>query len=215
LPHTFSEGQSFYLAYWVRLDRQSGGSRFNVFVSGSGVQSAEKGFEVKGPNIGDGLRWVTAIGQWDSLVANGADTFTVWGGNPSFHLNNVEINDIYEPNVSGYSAANTLQLTYETWHSVVLGIAVSTGTAGRMEIWVNGTKTTDYAGIRTVAGTNRTLQYIEVGGTLCQPDYDCPPHQRKYDRILVTDTWQDVLDGGYLGGGDTTPPTAPSGLGVQ
>jgi hypothetical protein len=38
------------------------------------------------------------------------------------------------------------------------------------------------------------------------------------DRLMLTDNWQDIVDGGYLstpGPGDTLAPAAPSNLTVQ
>lgn len=206
---TASEGTTMYLAYWLRIDRQTGGSRFNVFQTGAGVQSAEKGTGLHGPNVGDGLRWDVSIGQWDSYAANSADHFTVWGGNPSHHLNPaLEHNDVFYQNQNGYSDTNPIQLAYETWHAIVMEITASTGTGGTFRIWVNGTQVLSYTGIRTIAGTEFQLAYIELGGTLCQPAYDCPPHLRKYDALMVADSWSDVVAGGYAFGG---PPAVLSG----
>lgn len=43
-------------------------------------------------------------------------------------------------------------------------------------------------------------------------------HQVKVDALLLTDNWQDIVNGGYLGspgGGDTLAPAAPTNLTVQ
>jgi hypothetical protein len=58
-------------------------------------------------------------------------------------------------------------------------------------------------------------------GTLSQPAYDAPVQKRQYDAILITDTWQDIIDGGYLRDpqiaqpADSVPPAAPQGLRVR
>lgn len=206
-------GKTVYLAYYFRLDRLAGGSRFDIYQRGTEVQSAEKGVEIRGP----GLRWVTSIGQWDSLVGNQSGRFTIWAGNPSYHLNqNLEHNDIYYPNQSGFSNANTQQLDYEAWHRVVLAVKLANTNTGSITLWIDGVMNTAYTNIQTVdAGTsNARIDMIEMGGTLCQPAYDCPPHTRKYDALLLTDDWQDIVNGGYLGGG-TTSLSAPFLLPIQ
>lgn len=203
-------GKTVYLAYYFRFDRSSGGTRYDIFERGNGVQSAEKGIEIRGP----GLRWVTSMGQWDSLPANASGKFSTFVGNPSYHLNSsLEHNDIYYPNQGGFSGSNPIQLDYEKWNSIVFGIKLATNSTGAISMWVNGTKTLEYLNIPTVAsGTSAVaVEYLELGGTLCQPAYDCPPHTRKYDAMLLTDSWQDILNGGYLtvSGGVSNPPPAP------
>lgn len=203
-------GRTFYLAFWFRFERKTGGNRFDVFQSGN-LQSAEKGFEIRGP----GLRWITAMGQWDSLASNSSGRFTVWLGNPSHHLNTtLEHNDVYYPNQGGFTENNSQQLEYEKWHSVVFAVKLATTATGAATLWVNGVKTFDYQNIFTVApGTSTpTVEYLELGGTLCQPAYDCPPHVRKYDGILLTDTWQDIVNGGYLAAVAPNRISPPTGL---
>ena len=53
-----------------------------------------------------------------------------------------------------------------------------------------------------------------MGGTIAQTAYDAPAHYRKFDAFMLTDNWQDIIDGGYLSGegGDTQAPTVPDGL---
>lgn len=202
-------GKTLYLAYHFRFDRQSGGARYDVFESGSGVQSAEKGIEIRGP----GLRWITSIGQWDSLASNQAGKFTVWPGNPSYHLNrSLEHNDVFYPNQSGYSNTNTQQLDYEKWHSVVFAIKLANNSTGSVALWVDDTKTFEYTNIQTVDSgtTSARVDYLELGGTLCQPAYDCPPHVRKYDAMILTDNWQDIVSGGYVGTAPASAPPAPT-----
>lgn len=205
-------GRTIYLAYNFRFERSTGGSRYDIFNRGNGVQSAEKGIEIRGP----GLRWVTSMGQWDTLASNASGKFSTFIGNPSYHLNStLEHNDIYFPNQSGFTSTSPVQLDYEKWHSIVLGIKLATDRTGTVAMWVNGTKAFEYLNIQTVAaGTSTaTVDYLELGGTLCQPAYDCPPHVRKYDAMLLTDTWQDVVNGGYLStasGATVTAPAAPT-----
>ncbi len=86
---------------------------------------------------------------------------------------------------------------------------------GAVALWANGTIILEYTGIPTVNTGGNENANITMGGTLCQPDYDCPKHVRKYDAMLLTDNWNDIVAGGYLQSGDTTPPAAPTGLGVQ
>ena len=83
-------------------------------------------------------------------------------------------------------------------------------------MWVNGIKIVDRSHITMNSGA--TIASIMMNGTIAQPAYDAPEHKRQIDRILLTDTWTDVLNGGYMSwssGSDTTPPAPPTGLGVE
>lgn len=222
--HNFSNGSVIYMAFWLRIDRQAGGSRFNVYDTTGDGYSAEKGFGMHGPNQSDGIRWDLSFGCWGTTVHCDADRFTAWGGNPSFHFHGngnggsvqpcsvsgltcIEVDDTFRPNQSGYTGSSPYQLTYETWHSFVMELTMSNTNTGTFKIWINGTPYMSYTGLRTVGGSEFQLSYLEIGGTLCQPAYDCPPHKRSVDNLMVSDSWSDVVAGGYLGAELLAPPS--------
>jgi hypothetical protein len=96
--------------------------------------------------------------------------------------------------------------------------ANSGGTPGKLELWVDGVKLIDKSCVNTKEGTSPTITLIRTGGTIGQPGYDTPAHKRQVDKIMLTDTWQDIVDAGYLGAPDVTDPITsittsdPSGI---
>lgn len=214
--------KTLYVAYWFKFETFADSNfpayRQNVFQNGastgamSNVQSGEKGVEI----VGEAFRWEVGCGQWDSYYGNSANHFTCWLGNPSHHLNpSLEFDDIYRPNQNGYSYTAPYQMAYNQWHSVVMQVTTKRDNTGAVALWINGTKIIENTGIATVNTGGNENAIISLGGTLCQPDYDCPKHTRKYDAFLLTDSWSDIVAGGYLQGSDTTPPAAPTGLAVE
>ncbi|MDW7774304.1 MAG: hypothetical protein SCH71_15570 [Desulfobulbaceae bacterium] len=203
-PVSLSLGTTYYLAYWMRFDRKNG---LDIWQEGS-LQSSDKGVELSG----DGIRWTTSRGQWTecrgvsgAFMANADHRFTVWVGNPTYHLN--PSLEAYGPNQSGYSCSNTPQLEYERWYSVVLGVKVAIDATGSIQYWLDGTKIIEDTGIQTAAsGISPTISAINMGGTMSQPAYDAPPHYRRFDALMLTNNWQDIVDGGYLAGAVSPPP---------
>ena len=59
------------------------------------------------------------------------------------------------------------------------------------------------------ANSKAYVDNVKLNGTIAQPDYDCPAHKRQVDGIILTDEWQDIVNGGYLTWG---PPKAPTQL---
>jgi hypothetical protein len=93
----------------------------------------------------------------------------------------------------------------------------ATDNTGEISLWINGIKVLQYLNIRTAQAPG-TMVELGWNGTYAQPAYDIPPHVRKFDAILFTDDWQDIVDGGYLsspGSGDSLAPAAPTNLTVQ
>lgn len=37
-----------------------------------------------------------------------------------------------------------------------------------------------------------------MNGTIAQPAYDAPAHSRRFDALLLTDNWQNIINLGYL-----------------
>lgn len=195
-------GRTFYLAYFFNFTRTNGRDIWHLT-----GQSADKGVELSG----DGVRWLVSPGHWSPFVANQPGRYTVWLGNPTYHLDALEVSDIYPPNRSGYTFSNPLQLEYEKWHAAVMAIKMATDNTGSATVYINGVKIAEYTNIRTAASSSATISKLTLNGTIAQPDYDAPPHYRRFDGLLLTDDWQDIINGGYVAGS----PAAPVNLRVQ
>jgi hypothetical protein len=196
-------GKTIYLAYYFRFDRINSNDIWRV---GTGTQSADKGVEL----TGNGIRWILARGQWDKcnnggFASNQAHRFTIWAGNPSYHLN-PEL-EAYGTNQNGYSCSNPMQLEYERWYSAVVAVNFAADNSGSITVYIDGVRVIDYQNIQTAANNTPTIDAIHLGGTMAQPAYNSPSHYRKFDAFMLTDNWQDIIDGGYLRG--ITMPKAP------
>ncbi|MBI5913502.1 hypothetical protein HY839_03645 [Candidatus Azambacteria bacterium] len=203
-------GSTMYLAYYFNYSRVNG-----VDVWHEVDDSADKGIEL----TGSGIRWITSPGHWGSLANNQDHHYTIWMGNPTYHLNpQFEGNPywtVVPPNQSGYSIAAPPQLEYERWYSAVMAVKLATDNTGSVTLYLDGVKILEWNNIITAANTAPTIEHITMGGTIAQPAYDTPEHYRKYDALMLTDNWQDIVNGGYLGTSsiaDTQAPTVPSGL---
>jgi hypothetical protein len=85
---------------------------------------------------------------------------------------------------------------------------------GTIEMWINGSKVIEFHNVRTQRNGVQFTTTI-IGGTHNQPSYAADVDSSKYyDNYLVTDNWQDVIDGGYLAA-DRLAPAAPTNLTVQ
>lgn len=83
-PYSFTNGNTYYFAWYQRFNRIDGADIWDT-VSGD-IQSGDKGVEVYGTSAG--IRWTVSQGTWDGFDAIGAGKWTVWIGNPTYHLNN-------------------------------------------------------------------------------------------------------------------------------
>ncbi|HEX8947220.1 MAG TPA: peptidoglycan-binding protein [Candidatus Paceibacterota bacterium] len=183
-------GKTYYLAYYFNFTRINGKDIWH-----STGQSADKEVEIRG----DGIRWITSIGHWSGLAPNKDGYYTMWMGNPTYHLSKpLEKGDSMQANQPGYTAETPIQLAYDQWHSAVMAIKMATDTTGSATLYVDGHKITEYTGIKTAATKDAEIGRIQLGGTIAQPAYDAPPHYRRYDDLLLTDSWQDVLAGGFM-----------------
>lgn len=181
--------KDYYYGFFVRYDRKDGK---DIWHTGENECSADKGFEVKG----DGIRWIVSFGSWGHT--NEKHRFTTWVGNPTYHVNpKLEVYDAYYPNQNGYSQKMPISLEYEKWHAFVFKMRWAIDNTGEIGLWVNGKKTLEYKGIKTVKSPG-TFERLQFFGTIAQPAYDAPPHVRKVDALIFTDHWQDIVAGGYL-----------------
>ncbi len=210
-PINCSLGTTYYLAYFFNFTRIN-----DLDIWYETDSSADKGIEI----TGSGIRWIVSRGHWWDEQSNQDHHYTVWVGNPSYNLNpQIEIYSAIPLNQSGYSIYNQIQLQYERWYSAVFTIKMATDYSGSIALYIDGIKISEYNNIKTAANSSPTIDRITMGGTIAQPAYDAPAHYRKFDALMLTDNWQDIVDGGYLRDPeippDTTPPAAPSGLQVQ
>jgi|MTBAKSStandDraft_2_1061841.scaffolds.fasta_scaffold01518_23 hypothetical protein len=208
-PITLEKNKSYYLAYYMRFDRMSG---LDIWHEGTDVQSGDKGVELYGPDV----RLLTSRGQWDHMSANQDHHFTVWGG--IMRGDNPDL--VWGQNSSGYNPTNPIQLTYETWHPVIMEFKLSCNNQGHLAVYINGVKTEEYLNVNTLApNCSPVVSMIHMGGTFAQPAYDSPAHFRKFDALILTDNWQDIVDGGYLAEASSPPApesiTIPAGFKLQ
>lgn len=220
MPVRVALGSTYYLAYFMRYDRIGVKD-----IWGTTGMSGDKGIEIEGV----GVRWALGTGHWGGMADNAPGHYTVWIGNPnpsaggSGHLNNGS--PTWEPtiensgsdaiylNQSGYSASNPIQLSYEQWYAVVMkfqfnskAYAQTNTPDGGIEVWINGKKVASYSGVWLVSqSSGNTIEQIYMHGTIAQNAYNCAEHYRSYSSLLLTDSWQDVVDGGYMG---PAPPAA-------
>jgi len=186
-PLNLVSGKWYYLAYYKRFERIEGR---NIW---SGMQ-ADKGIEMRG----NGIRWIVSRGSsWGTIVSPGTGKWTIWPGNPTYHLNGngsgIENADNAIPlNQSGYSASNPVPMEYERWYSVVFGIKISSARTGEIKLWLNGVLVADYPNIITAANSSPTIDYLEANGTIGQPGYNSPAHKRQFDAFMLTDNFNDV-----------------------
>ena len=209
-PISLSLGTTYYLAYFFNF------TRINALdIWHETGQSADKGVEIDG----SGIRWIISRGNWSCIADTQDHYYTVWTGNPTYVLNPSPIpgcvDNIFGGNQNGYSASNPIQLQYERWYSAVMAVKIASNNTGYVAFWIDGVKVGEYNNIITAANNSPTINYIGMGGTIAQGANDAPAHYRKYDALMLTDNWQDIVDGGYLkGGGDSggdTPPPPSSG----
>jgi hypothetical protein len=229
INHTVVPGSTYYLAGYFRFERIASNDIWQdvpgeprIITCGRAsptdpADSFDKLLEMNGP----GFRWGISSGWPGGLYPGSHDhqfTFDAWCASSVVTQCDAEgTYDHKSPNANGYTVNNPYLASYDTWYAVVLGItAGTTSGTGRIQLWVNGTKIQDRT--HTTMNSSATINTIIANGTLAQPCYDSPAHKRQIDRMLLTNTWQDVLDGGYMswgGGGDTTAPSPPSGLSVN
>jgi hypothetical protein len=205
-PVTIVSGTTYYLAGVWRFERISGLPIWHNTWDFDKLQ--EMG------SSGTGFRWIIESGYPASTETYDANTYTfaTYGSDAIFPGWTY-----YDHNINGYSGANPFRSQYSRWYSVVMGITAHQ-TNGRVRMWINGTQVTDYTGVVTML-VGATVEHLAMNGTIGQPEYDAPTHKRQVDKIMFTDNFADITAAGYLSdpeaSGDTTPPAAPTGLGVN
>lgn len=187
-------GTTFYLAYYFRMDRING---LDIWHECSHCGSANKGIYLWGSY----LRWTASMGQWDGLwAANQDHRYTVWvGDSNTYNLNpNLKTDGTYCQNQNNYSCANPIQLQYEQWYSLVFAVRIASDNTGSFALYIDGVKIMEYTNITTVANPSPSITDLYLGGTIAQGAYDAPAHYEKFDALMLTDNWQDIINGGYL-----------------
>ena len=216
-PIVCSQGTTYYLAFFFNFTRVGGNDIWHDQVLDS---SFDKAIEIDG----NGVRWVLNFGHWgqdSGLAPNQDHRFTVFMTNPTYHLNpalETALHGAFNQNRNGYGLANPIQLEYERWHSAIMAVNMAADATGWIAFYINGVEVGRYDGIRTSADTAATITEGKINGTIGQNANDAPAHLRRFDALMITDDWQDIVDGGYLGspgGGNTVPPAAPTNLTVQ
>ena len=200
-PISLSLGTTYYLAYFFNFTRING-----LDIWHETGQSADKGVELDG----SGIRWIISRGNWPCIADTQDHYYTVWIGNPTYVLNPSPIpncvDNIFGGNQNGYSASNPIQLQYERWYSAVMAVKIASNNTGSVAFWIDGVKIGEYNNIITAANSSPTINFIGMGGTIAQSALDAPAHYRKFDALMLTDNWQDIVNGGYLSGGGNNPP---------
>ena len=196
-PIRLVAGTRYYLGGFFRFDRING---FNIWTN---YNDFDKLLEI----TGTGFRWMIVSG-W-SAGLNGVDnkySFTVhvaksrvpsW---PGF--------DQLEHNYGGYTQQRPYLCDYEKWYAVVMEVTAQANSSGMVRLWINGSQVLQHTG--NTMENEATFSRLQLNGTIGQPAYDAPAHRRKFDRIILTDNWQDIINGGYMSANPA--PAAPTGL---
>ncbi|HJX18592.1 MAG TPA: heparin lyase I family protein [Acidiferrobacterales bacterium] len=212
LPSPVPEGTTLYIAFWTKFSANHywDDGEFN------------KHLEVRGSMTDAWLLFsIGRGGESDQLSGLGllpADLhtavphlFVVANAVSSFRPYNSADGGYFVQNLS---TANPVFMENGRWHSVVIRADITSASNGTIEMWINGTKVIEFHNIRTQRNGVQFTTTI-IGGTHNQPSYAADVDSSKYyDNYLVTDNWQDVIDGGYLTV-DTLAPAAPTNLTVQ
>lgn len=193
-PLRLTMGGTYYLAFYARFDRING---LDVWHEGNRTQSSDKGIEVDGPDI----RILATRGQWEHMAANINHHYTTYTSVMKGNNSGVA----FGHNRNGYTSNNPYQQEYEKWYAIVLGFTLSNTGSGRTRLWINGELIEEITGLNTVEASGSTvIDRITMGGTIAQPAYDSPAHYRKFDALILTNNWQDIINRGYMSGASNT-----------
>lgn len=186
---SMSAGQKWYMAAFVRVSKTTGTDVYQT------TNSFDKYIEFRGTGLRWGIGAGYANGNYPNYVA-GKFVWDVWcaasavtdcetsGGGPDHKI----------PNVSPYSAAAPYYADYGKWYAVVIAITMQSTATGKIEMWVNGTKTHDIT--QTTMNAGATITSMMAMGTISQPGYNAPAHTRDVDRWILTDNVADIS--GYM-----------------
>jgi hypothetical protein len=195
LPHNVVIGNTYYLAYYVNIAETGGGEPYHTSIDLD--QCFDKGEEMRG----QGMRWTVTKGSLSTEQGLRQSEYAIWSYNPDQGCNpELEVYDHYLPNANGYDNDNWPKGTAGQWYGIVLAIKMAKTKTGSMALYINGIKTMDYQNIITITpGTDiATIDRITMHGTFCQPPYNTPAHSKNYDAMILTDNWQDIINGGYM-----------------
>jgi hypothetical protein len=212
LPSPVPEGTTLYVAFWTKFSANhywdDGEFNKHLEVRGS-MTDAWLLFSIGRGGESDQLRTLGLLPA-DPRTAV-PHLFVVANQEPGFHLYNSPDGGYFVQNLN---TANPMVMENGRWHSVVIRMDVTSVRSGTIEMWINGTKVIEFHNVRTQRNGAQFTGTI-IGGTHNQPSYAADVDSSKYyDNYLVTDNWQDVIDGGYLAA-DRLAPAAPSNLSVQ
>ena len=101
------------------------------------------------------------------------------------------------------STNNKPLFSYNEWHRFAAHIKISNTGAGSVQEWIDNTLYFNYSNICTSSPETAlplTGGVIGIGGTLCQPRYNCPEHYELYDHIIISDNVTDLYANGFLDG---------------
>lgn len=196
--------KTIYYAAYFKIQRING-VKVHVPVAPNDT-SADKFFDYNGTPQ---LRWVFMIGKMESGCQSSptpANYYAAFVDNETWHLNlQYECVGQYMNNANGYTGHSPYLISYDAWHSGVLEVKLSSDNTGYMKQYVDGVLIANYQNIKTVGAGAVTFTSMSFNGTIAQPDYNAPTHYRMIDNLIITDTLQDIIDGGYL----ASPPSAP------
>jgi hypothetical protein len=236
-------GRTYYLACWIKIERIGGN---NVFKNSS-LGSVDKFIEIdtsgscENPSPCTRQRQIVLLGRGEMTLPNIATFSTAMYGsincfNHERAYKAIESGENFHHNYTcnfvtdHCSITQPYVLTYDAWHSLVLGVLEAQSDTGKVQMWLDGTEVMRYTNIMTICGST-IIDGIKMMGSIAQPGYDAPAHYIKWDGIMLTDNWQDLVNGGYLTGAaptttsiaattttstvDSAPPAAPTGLRIE
>lgn len=190
------EGTTYYLGAQFRFDRIS---NRDIWQDSGMADSFDKLME-----MGCGacnFRWGIGSG-WPSGNHQATDhkfTFDAWCADTAFVGCQTTNNpDHKRQNANGNSSSSPFLADYERWYSVVLAVTASTSsTTGRVRLYVNGVAIIDKTNV-TMGSNSAVSDRVVLNGTIAQPSYDVPAHNRYVDNILFTDSLSDIQNAGLM-----------------
>ncbi len=195
-PITVVSGTTYYLAALFRFDK----------ISGATIWHNTWDFDKLLEMTGTGYRWIIESGYVEEANPYSADhfVFSAYASDAIFPGWTY-----YSHNYSGYTVSAPLMTDYSTWYSVVMGVTAHVS-SGTVKMWINGTQVINTTGIPTMLET-ANINKITYSGTVGQPQYNAPPHYRYLDKIMLSNSIDDITAAGYFadpnGGGTPVEST--------
>jgi len=204
--YTVGTTATYYLGAFIRIEKIVS----DVWDDSASANDFDKLIEMTGSNFRYGMYSGWPQGKYTG-AANGKFTMHPWSASsvmPNWTCGDGGTDDNTTQNVSPYNSANPYLCDYNKWYAIVLEVVPKTDATGSMTMYINGTKVLEKTNCVS-SEVGATITHTGVHGTIGQPGYDAPAHKRQVDHILVTDTYQDVVDGGFMqdpeAGGSSTP----------